>query len=1377
MSQPIPPSYTNPDQSEEVTEGLAHDDARAAIKERLAKSRAVSDEEYLNKYAAAQAKVVESDDAEAATWLSSLAGGPISGLLETARTFTVDASRAATITTPGGTRIQPLPFLPNPDSADVLERGLDTLDKATETAFGDPNKAGIGVGLIWGVGQFAAGSKLLKAARLGKAVAGVTKLDDLGNVTRLGRVVKGATQGAAVDFAAFDPEDNMLAEAAARLPGVGPLFEQLRANPDDPELVKRLKSTLIGMGIGVGTEHIFAGLKAVAMKTRFRKMLEDGTLRHGDFDPEGLRAATDLAQVRALFHDSKKVVGVASDIAELAESGRLGTFEGTERRAGRAQVRVSQAAPTDMAMSKADPEGAARPGDDPTIMESTEGRKVDGLTDRQRAAVEHAKAEREQLRLLKGEVEDAWKAYTETDGYKRLRPDVKRALNKLANNENPRVDLVPNDELASEAGRRATKEAGKLAGVSQKRSGLQGFIDGPLRDNLKKWAFEGSLEENAGKGRLNLHLMGGPEETKTVFNAIRDSIIAAGKGANIQATTRSFEEEAARTAKLLGMENAEVIQMGAKLSQDTENAAATLQAMRVLVKGYGDELLSAAVDYDQALRNGFVPPELEARAFALYENAMNAYLITKSGAGNIARALSYMRAGAGEFRASVGLDDLERAKNTVFGGNVQFARVMKGIANGGSGDLAATYRWLESIEKIRKNRISTGFKAAHELFVSNTLAAVRTHTTNTIGNAGWHFMDVLERDIIATAIQRGSLSQAVKSTVAGYAAGFDGMLFLAKSMAASFRGAQSAWDLSGNANARAVGRSLDNVRRAWKTGETQLLADGSSVSEIGSYWNADYLLDEEASALAKGVVNGIGKYTGTVKSLLATADEVWANLNYFVELRRRAYLRGLDQGLSSKDGTLKKYVNTFEEHIDDAEKAEIQQKALQLARRNVFANDSPLANSLNQFGKHHVGIGLMVDYMVPFKRTPINLFKLGTERSAVAPVIDLFRHFADDEPITRQLFSKNFKQAAATEAGSEFLARYTMAGAIFASMYFAWSNGKYQGAALSTKERDQIRGQGGMEQSFMFGEGVDKSYHQVLRLDPVAIPMGIAADIFTIISHLDEDDQDAADEAQTLALALLTSMATSFKSRNYLGGLTMALDVLNAGPDTLPTKGSYWLGQMIGSQLIPNFVPHTNAQILTDGVRRDTRVYTQMGRIDAVASAVQQFKSRLGLDGDMPASRTIFGATKLPQGFVSPVPTSGPGKPTPGADEFRRLDMPVDLTAWLKEADGVVLKPGDRARFGEDFHNTLLNGRTVVQALDERVQSPAYQSLHDEARVKDLTKIVDRHKLGATAAFSRRPGMRELLAASRTYRQLTKTKGKDAARKDTRVSRLLEYYR
>lgn len=80
--------------------------------------------------------------------------------------------------------------------------------------------------------------------------------------------VRGATAGAATDFAAFDPTEkrlsNLVMEFSDGNPAVGrPLFEYLASAPGDSHMEGRFKNTLEGLSLGMATEGLFKGAKAI----------------------------------------------------------------------------------------------------------------------------------------------------------------------------------------------------------------------------------------------------------------------------------------------------------------------------------------------------------------------------------------------------------------------------------------------------------------------------------------------------------------------------------------------------------------------------------------------------------------------------------------------------------------------------------------------------------------------------------------------------------------------------------------------------------------------------------------------------------------------------------------------------------------------------------------------------------------------------------------------------------------------------------------------------------------------------------------------------------------------------------------------------------
>lgn len=95
-------------------------------------------------------------------------------------------------------------------------------------------------GLTWG-------AKLIKGA---------------GELSKVWKYGVGALGGAGVDFVAFNPNDENLANFMRDHFEIGkPIYEFLASNPDDPESLNRLRNSIIGLGFGAAVETIVQGVQ------------------------------------------------------------------------------------------------------------------------------------------------------------------------------------------------------------------------------------------------------------------------------------------------------------------------------------------------------------------------------------------------------------------------------------------------------------------------------------------------------------------------------------------------------------------------------------------------------------------------------------------------------------------------------------------------------------------------------------------------------------------------------------------------------------------------------------------------------------------------------------------------------------------------------------------------------------------------------------------------------------------------------------------------------------------------------------------------------------------------------------------------------------
>lgn len=108
-----------------------------------------------------------------------------------------------------------------------------------------------------------------------------------------GRVGKAMAQGAASDFAAFDPHEARLANLIQDQPALqNPVTNYLASSPGDGEAEGRFKNALEGLGLGALTEGMFRATKAIRAAQLAKREVIDGeellpTLREGAFKQLG----------------------------------------------------------------------------------------------------------------------------------------------------------------------------------------------------------------------------------------------------------------------------------------------------------------------------------------------------------------------------------------------------------------------------------------------------------------------------------------------------------------------------------------------------------------------------------------------------------------------------------------------------------------------------------------------------------------------------------------------------------------------------------------------------------------------------------------------------------------------------------------------------------------------------------------------------------------------------------------------------------------------------------------------------------------------------------------------------------------------------------
>jgi hypothetical protein len=192
-------------------------------------------------------------------------------------------------------------------------------------------------------------------------------------------------------------------------------------------------------------------------------------------------------------------------------------------------------------------------------------------------------------------------------------------------------------------------------------------------------------------------------------------------------------------------------------------------------------------------------------------------------------------------------------------------------------------------------------------------------------------------------------------------------------------------------------------------------------------------------------------------------------------------------------------------------------------------------------------------FVVPFVRTPTNILKFAFERTPFVTVLKeererLFAEFNSTDPILK-----------ARTRGKVVTAGLTFGGLIDV----AYNNREYitGGGPSNEREKEALMATGWRPYSIKIGD----TYFSYQRLDPLATPLGVVADLVeTGIREEADFDESLLEHASTSMVLALTRNATN---KSYLAGIQMWADALG-DPDRYVEKlGRNYAGSLFLKQL------------------------------------------------------------------------------------------------------------------------------------------------------------------------------------------------------------------
>jgi hypothetical protein len=446
-------------------------------------------------------------------------------------------------------------------------------------------------------------------------------------------------------------------------------------------------------------------------------------------------------------------------------------------------------------------------------------------------------------------------------------------------------------------------------------------------------------------------------------------------------------------------------------------------------------------------------------------------------------------------------------------------------------------------------------------------------------------------------------------------------------------------------------------------------------------------------------VDFIGTLVTVPSRALLTADEFSKLVNYRMELWAQAYREARAQGLSGPE--LREFLVRFV--TDPPPKVKL--LAEEFANYQTFTK--PLEGRLAsmQSALSHP----LARLVVPFFRTPVNIFTYGFERFPALGA--LVKHERDD------ILAGGARMDLA-------YARMSTGGLLLGTAALLAANGTISGRGPSEPNlRRALTETGWQPYSVKLGD----TWIGYNRMDPLGMYFGLAADFAELAGEMH------ADEAHELAAAIGIAVSKNFLSKTYVEGLSDALETvvthMSRGPQDI--RDDYF--KRLGASLV-GVVPLAGQVIAAPGTAQIERQADPVVR--ETYSVMDRIASRVpGISDKLPPRRNLFGESVrvspgVPEAlsFLSPFPAST-ARTGRQADSFREIvqqQIPVEPPAKvlfggtpsrygdIKPSQGIPLTAEQYDRYvvlaGSEVR---MRNQNLEAALAGLIKSPAYQKLAD----------------------------------------------------------------
>jgi len=616
------------------------------------------------------------------------------------------------------------------------------------------------------------------------------------------------------------------------------------------------------------------------------------------------------------------------------------------------------------------------------------------------------------------------------------------------------------------------------------------------------------------------------------------------------------------------------------------------------------------------------------------------------------------------FSIPTGADDVSLARmreltDTVHGGNIDRMATM-------FADAESTFQVGKMSKLTAREKLGA---VTYEVFINSILSGIKTHVVNTSGNALFQAMNLAET---AVAARMGRFLSGEEHVLVGEAkAHIFGMVSVYR----------------------------DAMRVAWRGLRT---GEGADISKLETKHRKAISSETlEITGPAGRVVDFVGSVIRVPTERLLTAeDEFFKTFARRGKLAQLAYRKAMEKRAAENltDDQTAQVLQDFIENPPKEAMVAMEDHALYSTFQDPLGERWRTVQKLRNIPT--------VRYLMPFIKTPANLFKRGLlERSPLA------------------VFTRTFQ--ADIKAGGPrrdmALARVSMGSLTVASVALMVDSGQVTGGGPSDFKARKVLESTGWKPYSVRIEKPDGSveYQSYARAEPLAYVIGATADMVEIAQYTDYDDEmiDTDERVTRLTAAIVAGVANNTMSKTFMSGIS---DFTEAMADP-KRRFKPWMQRMGGA-----FIPYS-------GFRRD------LSKIqDPIMRDAWDFKEKLQVSGGIPGwsensppRLNVYGQPMYHMkgdllGVLTPFPNS-PQTTDPvklGVAELMMETKRVPLTLPGRRIEGMKLNNLEYHQMVDLARNELkLGGRTFPQALGKTMNSSLYQNATPDTQITLLKEV------------------------------------------------------